>query len=448
MRTRKTRIVATVGPPSIDLISKMAKYVDVFRLNFAHGDAAQHQKYFEVIRKKAPNSAILVDLPGPKMRIGDFQGTIKLTRGQTVVFSKEGEGIPVEEDAFYKVVQEGTIVLLADSEIRVQVQSVAQDKVIAKVISGGNLTARKGINIPKVKLDVGLTDSDVILLREAAELGADAIGLSFVVEASEVAKARSIYPKGFMVAKIEKADALKNLKEIIGAANAVMVARGDLGIEVGLERLPAVQDKIITASKNAGRPVILATQVLESMVSNTSPTRAEVIDVANSVSRGVDSIMLSDETAAGQNPMAAVKYLDGIIKKAELGANPLGRVETEDENDAMAYAAVNAARIAKAKAIVAHSRSGLTVARVSKFRPEVPILALVESQKELRESQFYWGVMPALVEPSKEVSDVFQVSWRKALELGIAKKGDKVVIVGGEPMAKQGVTNLLGLHQI
>ena len=445
---RKTKIIATIGPPSIGLLTQMRKYVDVFRLNFAHGDPEQHKLYFDEIRHKAPDAAILVDLPGPKMRLGDFEGTIKLSRGQLVTFSKTGDGIPVIEDTFYKAVGQGSIVLLADSEIRLVVESVSPDRVTARVLNGGLITARKGINIPKVKLKTGLTQIDVSLLREASALGADAIGLSFVVDASEVDEARRIYPEGFMVAKIEKADALKSLADIVQRADAVMVARGDLGIEVGLERLPSVQDKVIQASRSAGKPVILATQVLESMVSNSSPTRAEVIDVANSVSKGVDSIMLSDETAAGQNPLAAVRYLDGIIRKAEQAAAPAPPVKTKDENDAMAYAAVNAALVAKAKVIVAHSRSGMTVARVSMFRPSAPVLALVESQKKLREGRFYWGVMPHLVEPTTEVSDVFEVSWKKALELGLAKKGDKVVIVAGEPTARQGVTNLLGLHEI
>ncbi len=445
---RKTKIIATVGPPSISLLGEMNRYVDVFRLNFAHGDVAQHSQYFKAIRAKAPGKPILVDLPGPKLRLGDMPNPVKLSRGQIVTFSKSGEGLPVEDDAFYSVVESGSIVLLADSEVKVKITSVEKDRAEGKVIEGGILTSRKGINVPKLKVKVGLTPSDRSLLEEAKALGADAIGLSFVVSADEVREARSLYKEAFFIAKIEKADALRNLQSITEESDGIMVARGDLGVEVGLERLPGTQEKIIRVAREAGKPVILATQVLESMVNNTSPTRAEVIDVANSVNKGVDSIMLSDETAAGQNPMAAVRYLDGIIRKAEFDLSPGPVPAARDENDAMAFAAVNAAKIAKASVIVAHSRSGLTVARVARLRPDQPILALVENEEKFRQARFYWGVVPSLTPSSKEVSQLFSQSWNEAVKAGLARKGDKVVVVAGEPMSREGVTNLLELHEV
>ncbi|MGC9175409.1 MAG: pyruvate kinase [Thermoprotei archaeon] len=445
---RRTKIVATVGPPSISLISKMNRYVDAFRLNFAHGDTAQHKQYFEIIRKKAPGKPILVDLPGPKLRLGLLPKPVELRRGQTVTFSKGGDGLPVDDDAFYSVIEPGSVVLLADSEVKVKITSVDGDRAEGKVLEGGKLTSRKGINIPKLKVKVGLTQSDKALLQEAMALGADAIGLSFVVSADEIREARKIYGSAFFIAKVEKADALKNLKSITEESNGVMVARGDLGVEVGLERLPAVQDRIIRVAREAGKPVILATQVLESMVSNSSPTRAEVIDVANSVSKGVDSIMLSDETAAGQNPMAAVKYLDGIVRKAELYLSPGPLPVARDENDAMAFAAINAAKISGAKAIVAHSRSGLTVARVARLRPDQPILAIVEDELKFRQARFYWGVIPSLAPSSKEVSELFSRSWNEAVKAKLAKKGEKVVVVAGDPTTREGVTNLLEIHEV
>jgi len=444
---RRTKIVATLGPASERLVPSLSKRVDIFRLNFAHGNEAQHKMYFNLIRKNASRAAILVDLPGPKMRVGDLPSPIRLSRGQDVVFSCSGEGIPVQDPSFFRVIAPGTVVLLADSEIKVKTTKVNATRAEGKVLAGGILTSRKGINVPKLAMEAGLTNHDRELLKEALALGADAIGLSFVTSSKTIQEARLLAPNSFLVAKIEKAQALEELHDIAISADAVMVARGDLGVEVGLERLPSVQDRIIRVSRSSGKPVILATQVLESMVTNSSPTRAEVVDVANSVAKGVDAIMLSDETAAGINPLAAVRYLDIIAARAERDTHPWVP-QPRDENDALASAAVGASDVAQAKAIVAHSRSGLTVARVSMFRPRSPILALAEDDQKMRQMNFYWGVIPFRVPAAEDINQMLRSSWTKAAEAGLAKRGDKVVVVAGEPSSRKGVTNLIEIHEI
>ncbi len=420
---RKTKIIATLGPASERLVNNLARYVDVFRVNMAHGTVESRRKYVEMIR--STKAALLMDLPGPKLRIGEIKGMIKLRRGQTVTFSRKGEGIPVNEDLFYNSLKEGSVVLLADGLIKVRVRYVSPEEVKAIVVDGGILTSRKGINIPDLKTSPGLTESDLEALKEANSLGADMIGLSFIMSPKEVQEARS-HTKSFLVGKIEKKGSLKELEGIVKESDAIMVARGDLGVEVGLEMLPLVQEKVIRTARTYGKPVILATQVFESMVSSPTPTRAEVVDVANSIIKGVDAIMLSDETAVGSNPLRAALYLGRTIRKLEKVVRPNG-IKPADVGDAIAYAAVDAASLSSAKAIVAYGGDGMAALKVAKFRPRVPIVALVKDGAHRFKT--VWGAVPVRVESTTNLTSYID---SKLKELKICKSGEIIVLLSSE----------------
>ncbi|BBG24139.1 pyruvate kinase [Sulfuracidifex tepidarius] len=433
----RTKIVVTLGPSSIDKARELSRYANVFRFNFAHGDEDSHAEYFQKVREtKVP---ILVDLPGPKLRIGDLKSRVVLKKGDKVTFSQI-DGIPVEDPLFYEAVQEGHDVLLADGTIKVRILTVEKDRVEGEVIEGGVLTSRKGINIPEARLKAGLTENDIKLMKEAIDLGSDFIGLSFVLGPEDVKRAKEIVgEKSWIVSKIEKKEAVSRITEIVSFTDAVMVARGDLGVEIGLENLPIVQRKIVRISRNAGKPVILATQVLESMVNSPVPTRAEVIDVANSIVEGVDAIMLSDETAAGNFPLESVKYLHDTIMAVEPHVRAK-RPKGDNEDDAIAIAGVKAAYLSSAEAIAVHSRSGASVVRVSRMRPRQRILGLCPDEKMARKLALCWGVSPFVVKKVDNLNEIVKIVEETTLKLGL--KG-KVVILGGDPTQEEGKTNFL-----
>lgn len=436
-RDVKTKIVITLGPSSINRVKEISEYANVFRFNFAHGNEDSHREYFE--KAKETQLPILVDLPGPKLRLGVIKDKVLLRKGDRVVFSQT-DGIPVEDPLFYNAVQEGHDILIADGTIRVRINSVDRDRVEGEVLEGGVISSRKGINIPEAKLKVGLTDNDIKLMREALNLGADFIGLSFVLSPEDVKRAKEIVgDKCWIVSKIEKKEAVSRIKDIVKVTDAVMVARGDLGVEIGLENLPITQRRIVKISREAGKPVILATQVLESMVNSPVPTRAEVIDVANSIVQGVDAIMLSDETASGNFPLESVKYLHDVIRAVE----PHVRVRPpkgDNEDDAIALAGVNAARLSSAVAIAVHSRSGSSIVRVSRMRPKQPILGICPEEGIWRKLTLCWGVTPFLVRKANGLNDVVEIVEEIISSNGL--KG-KVVVLGGDPSQEEGKTNFL-----
>lgn len=343
MYRRKTKIIATMGPNSEKIIDELAKAVDIIRINLAHGDEEQHRRYFDMVRDKVP---ILADLPGPKLRIGDLKNPIDLKPGDKVTF---GQDIPVDNEIFFKLIKKDSNVLIADGRIKLKIEEVGEGKAVATVIEGGTITSRKGINLPDADTPVGLTKRDYELLKLAIDLGATFIGLSFVINADDVKKVREIVGnRVWLISKIEKKKALSNLKEICKASDGVMVARGDLGVEVGLPSLPQIQRRIVKIARNYGKPVILATQVLESMVESPLPTRAEVTDVANSISQGVDAIMLSDETAIGLYPLDVVKTLDSLIISVEKTFKPKRIHIYKNVDEAIAYSAVVSSKIGRA----------------------------------------------------------------------------------------------------
>jgi len=444
---RRTKIIATLGPSSIDKIEQMLDYVDIFRINFAHGDEKSHKLYFDLIREKKKDMPILVDLPGPKIRIGDIEKEIFLRQGDRIIFSQKG-GIPVEDPNFYNIVKKNSEILVADGNIKIRIINKGEGFAEGIVIEGGILRSRKGLNIPKLDLNSGLTENDFVLLEEALKLGADFIGVSFVLSENDIIKVKEkVKGNAWVIAKIEKDKALKNLEAIIRESDGVMVARGDLGLEIGLEKLPFVQKEIIEAARFAGKPVILATQVLNSMINNPIPTRAEVTDIANAINEGVDAILLTDETAEGKYPVEAVKYLDRIITYAEKKVKKNRAPARNDIDDAIALATVEISEIAKTKLIFIHSRSGNSIMRVSRFRPKAIIIGLCNSEKIAKKINLCYGVKPIVLK--KEMKDINEIIsfCEEFYKEKISKKG-RFVVAGGDPKSKEGKTDFIKLHEV
>ena len=439
---RKTKIIATLGPASEKIVDELIKYVDVIRLNFAHGDEEQHEKYFSLVNDRVP---ILVDLPGPKLRLGILkEGKMELRNGEIVEFGDKG--LPVDDPLFFKLIKPGIEVLISDGKVRVKIVEVDENKAKGVVEEGGIVTSRKGINIPDANTPIGITERDLQLLREALKLGATFVGLSFVISADDVEKVKSIVgDKAWVISKIEKKGALENLKEIIKKSDGVMVARGDLGVEIGLANLPQTQRRIIRLSRLYGKPVILATQVLESMVSSPIPTRAEVIDVANSVSQGVDAIMLSDETAMGQYPLEAVKTLHALITNVEKNFKPRKTRLYKNVDEAIAYSTIIASYLASCKAIFTYTRTGSTALRISRLRPNIPIYALTPSRETEKRIRMCYGVIPIVIRELKNIDEVINEAKGYSRRLGI--KGN-ITIVGGVSSDAEGTTRFLKVEEV
>ncbi|HEY8537189.1 MAG TPA: pyruvate kinase, partial [Vicinamibacterales bacterium] len=412
---RHTRIIATLGPSSDQpeqLDRLLAAGVDVFRLNFSHGTRETHRVVFERLREAAARAnrivAVLQDLPGPKIRTGPLEGgrPIPLTVGDTlVVATGEDTGRPGLVFTPYaplaRSVRPGQHLLLDDGRVILRVESTDGERITTTVVHGSQLGENKGINAPGVALPAaGLSERDEEHLAFGLELGVDFVALSFVTRASDIAAAREAMRRRDrdvpIVAKLERPEAIDHLDEILEAADAVMVARGDLGLEMPLARVPAVQKEVTRRARALGRPVIVATQVLESMRQQPTPTRAEVSDAANAVEDGVDAIMLTGETAAGAFPVRAVETLDAVIREAEAQpsdhvAPARGRLMHAEHGQAMCEAAVTLAEEAHAKAIVAVTREGNTARMLSALRPRARILAATERPEIARRMMLYRG---------------------------------------------------------
>jgi pyruvate kinase len=448
---RRTKIVATLGPStsSREVISELKKRgVNVFRINLAHGSFEDQLSLFNLV--KDVGGAVLIDLPGPKIRVGDLSSPILLKEGEKIRFSAYGNGIPVDRE-FFHYASEGGEIFLADGIIKLKVLEIKDGNAICIVEKGGVLTSRKGINIPDIKEGIEVTERDLDLLNKWAKFNPDFIGLSFVRTKHEILKVKSILNEkdcsAWVISKIEKKQALENLEGIVSNSDGIMVARGDLAVEIGIEKLPEAQIRIINISRAYGKPVILATQVLESMVSNVIPTRAEIIDVSNSVISGVDAIMLSEETAIGKYPLEAIDTLNKIIVSVEVKI-PKQIKPTKNIDDAIAYNAVRLAEMIKAEAIVAASRSGKTVLRVARHRPTMPILGLIVNDKVLKKMELVWGVMGLKVGQLPDLESLIYLSNEKVKEVGLAKIGDYIVIVTGDPREPEGRTNILKVHKV
>lgn len=459
------KIVATIGPSCSDYRTIKALFkagVDVFRLNFSHGTHEEHKERLEIIRRIEKESGrpigVLADMQGPKLRIGIFaKDKILLRKGQgfelhlkKLVGDNTRVTLPHKE--IFAVTKPGDELLINDGRVRLLVKKNNGQIIKTKAMNGGEISDRKGVNVPGAILPIKMpTSKDRKDLEFACSLGVEWIALSFVQQADDIKRARKLVKgRARILAKLEKPSAIENLESIVDEADAIMVARGDLGVEMPPEIVPQIQRKIIEICRREGKPVIVATQMLESMISSPVSTRAEASDVATAVYAGADAVMLSGETAAGKYPVEAVKTMDRIIASAEndpdfdeiLHAVPLP-IE-ENDSDSIASAACNVARTRGCAAISTFTKTGSTVRRVSRLRTLVPILGLTPDEKVARQLSLAWGCHSIMTRDDVEgFSDMVGKSTRIARREKLARNGDRVVITAGVPFGEAGTTNIL-----
>jgi pyruvate kinase len=442
--------------------------MDVARLNFSYGTRQEHAARVERLRKLEERFgrpvAILQDLPGPKLRIAELPGGVmSLRKGEILVLSarKPPGGLPgaiFPHPEVLKELRRGHRIRVADGLLELAVVSASEHEAKCRVTSGGELRSRQGLHFPDTTLSLaGFTEQDKRDLLYGLEIGVDYAALSFVQSARDIERAREVMRAAKaqvpLIAKIETCEAVRELDSIVESADAVMVARGDLGVELPVERVPQLQKQIIALCRASGKPVITATQMLESMVEHPSPTRAEVTDVANAILDGSDALMLSGETAAGAYPVQAVRIMSRVASATERSRDFFEKLglETEARGEsptrAIGRAACELARSLRAKAIITSTSSGLTARMVAMHRPRCPILAATPHAATWRRLALVWGVQPLLVPASSDTDTMVAVSLRTARESGAVKKGDLVVITAGVPVGVPGNTNLIQLRQ-
>jgi pyruvate kinase len=438
--------------------------LNVARINFSHSTHEQHAATIALVRQIADELgrpvAILGDLQGPRIRIGDLPAQLTLSDGSDVVLAPEAHAraneLPVTYENLSKDVHVGDRVLINDGLIELVVLEVAEPRVTARVLHGGLLSSHKGINLPGVAVSApSITEKDREDVAFAAEQGIDYLALSFVRRAQDIAELRSMIPRGMLViAKIEKDSALENIENIIRASDGVMVARGDLGVELPFEEVPWAQKRIISLSNRLGRPVITATQMLESMITHPRPTRAEASDVANAILDGTDAVMLSAETAAGQYPRLAVEAMNRIINEMERHAAGAARdvhhfEETGMSTEFAIAAACNAAsRMLRAPCLIVFTKSGFSARVVASQRPSVPILVLTDQPRTYRQLALVWGVIPELVPHCDSYEQMVRLALDAARRRVLARTGDRVIVTAGVPFDVPGTTNLMKVETV
>jgi pyruvate kinase len=463
---RRTKIVCTLGPASDGdiLPGLLTAGMNVARLNFSHGTQTEHGARIKRLRELAASQkaplAILQDLAGPKVRIGEVPGgEARLKEGEVFVLSanplQEGEtGVMVNYPQIIAETPVGVTVLLADGNIELRVEAKTGQALRCRVVVGGVLRSHVGINFPMHSLSMSaFTEKDREDLRFGIAQGVDFIALSYVRSRQDVLAARefmrSLGADIPIIAKIEKHEALSRLEEILAEVDGLMVARGDLGVEIPLEQVPVVQKQIIAAANRVSKPVITATQMLLSMVTHSRPSRAEATDVANAILDGTDAVMLSEETAAGQFPVEAVKFLDRVSRVTEANfphaawlraREPSGRQEIPE---AISYAACEMAQDLEASAILTNTEYGGTARLISRFRPRTPIVAVTPREDTWRRLCLSWGVFPLLTPPLRDTDQMLRVVEEEALKAGILHHGDRVIITTGTPIGTKGSTNLI-----
>jgi pyruvate kinase len=463
-RRRRTKIVATLGPASNTpevIFDLFQAGVDVFRLNFSHGAHEDHGRAMDAIRGVEKRTGrpigVLADVQGPKLRVGRFRGGhIDLMAGQEFrldLSSQPGDirRVELQHPEIIAVAGIGTHLLLDDGKLRLEVTRRRDDHLETRCITGGRLSDRKGVNVPGVLLPIpALTPKDIIDIAYAMEIGVDYVGLSFVQRREDVMQARDLVgDRAWLLTKIEKPQALEDLEEILRISDAVMVARGDLGVELPPEDVPLAQKRIVRVAQALGKPVIVATQMLESMITSPAPTRAEASDVATAVFDGADAVMLSAETAAGQYPREAVRMMDRIVTRVEQdpgwrATSAAGRPETEhNAAGAIASASRQVAQTIGAKAIAAFSQSGSSALRVSRERPETPVLGLTPVLATARRLALVWGVHAVEVSPIHSMTEAVAKASQVARREGFAARGEEIVVVAGVPFGQPGMTNAL-----
>ena len=462
-RGRKAKIIATLGPASSDratIVALVRAGADTFRLNASHGTHADLAARYAAVREAEEELGrpvgILVDLQGPKLRIGAMQPDVVLREGQVYVFDRDptpgnGERAPLPHPEIFAALKPGGTLLLNDGKLRAEVTAVSAERIETVVKVGGPLSGNKGVNVPDALLPLAaLSDKDRSDLDFALQLGVDWVALSFVQRTEDVLEARAIIgDRAGIVAKIEKPQALDCIGDIVRAADAVMVARGDLGVEMPPEQVPSIQKRLIRLGRAYGRPVIVATQMLESMIDNPVPTRAEVSDVAGAVYDGADAVMLSAESAVGKYPLEAVAMMNRVIDATEHTAEYHRAVEAqhcspeETSADAITAAAATVATTIHAAVIVTFTSSGSTALRAARERPSVPLLALTPRPAVARRLMLVWGLNVAVTRDVANFREMTLEAARVALEAGYAQKGEKVVITAGVPFGVSGSTNVL-----
>ncbi|MFQ5777429.1 MAG: pyruvate kinase [Terriglobia bacterium] len=466
---RRAKIVATIGPASrapAVLRSLLEAGMDVARLNFSHGEHREHARVIRDLRRlsrlRQRSLAIIADLPGPKIRTGRLARgrPVTLAAGQRIALTGQPvvgdrERISIMYPRLAQDVRPGDRILLADGLIELRVLGTRKQEVLCRVINGGTLGERKGVNLPGVKLRISsLTPQDKTHLKFALARGVNYVAQSFVRSADDVIELKRLIRRaGYdtpVLAKIEKPEALEQLEKIMEVADGVMVARGDLGVEMSPEQVPLAQKRIITLANEWRLPVITATQMLESMMQNPRPTRAEASDVANAIFDGTDAVMLSGETAAGQYPRAAVEMMARIIRQAETVAPRLLRRSTEGVSvaEAVAGSVALAADHLRMKVIAVFTESGYSARLVSKTRPTPPVIAFSPRREVRRRLALLWGVLPRRIKRVRDVDALAQEAERRLRREKLVRKGDIVGIVAGTPLQIRGTTNLLKFHTI
>lgn len=476
MIQKQTKIVCTIGPSSCSyekLVELVESGMDVCRLNFSHGTHDTFADWIKLIRKvsKALGKpiAILQDLQGPKIRVGDLpKEGVQLKAGQEIIFTtgkaKLPEKIGVTYPLLHKDVRPGQEILLDDGLLSVEVIKVRGQDVLCRVIQGGPLTSHKGMNLPQTQTTISaISDKDRDDLRFGVEQGVDWVALSFVRSANDLKELRRLIQRYEretgavtdaplkIIAKVEKPEAVEAMDEIVAEADAIMVARGDLGIEIPAPKVPFVQKRLIQACLEAGKPVIVATQMLDSMIRNPRATRAEISDVANAVLDETDATMLSGETATGSFPIDAVKTMAATIQEVEGATNGLRDAHlhvTSSTQEAMTNISVLLARSRNAKAILVSSLSGKAARLVSRERPSVPIYVASSSERVVRQLALSRGVIPLHIPSCRKMRDLIDRSFAQILKQGVLKAGDEIVIVAGEPLGESGNVNLVEVRKI
>ncbi|MDR1084676.1 MAG: pyruvate kinase [Deltaproteobacteria bacterium] len=467
---RKTKIVATIGPASSspEILARMIEAgLNVARLNFSHGDHASHKANIAALRRLAKEQGrevgILQDLSGPKIRLGAISER-RLETGQTVRLIQgsgdcEPDSLTVNYDYLLDDVETGSRILLADGRLELKIVDRTSDSLIAEVLTGGQISAHKGVNLPESNLQIkAFTDKDKADLVCGLEAGVDFVAMSFVRHENDLKPLREMINRSssppLLIAKIEKPQALDRLQHILDVADGLMVARGDLGVEMALEEVPLIQKELIETARKRGKLVITATQMLASMVNSPRPTRAEVTDVANAILDGTDAVMLSDETAAGQYPVESVNMLHRVALKAEphIDSDRFMEEKTDLNLEKMGASITKAVSILaidqKAKAVVAITQGGSTARLVSHFRQPVPVIGMTSSQTTYRQLTLSWGVIPALVPACDSIMLLEQLASEFLVRNELAKKGDVVFLTCGLPLQVSGTTNLIKLLDI
>ena len=468
-RMRQARILATLGPSSSDTARIRALHAagaDVFRLNFSHGTHQDHADRYRQIREIEHDTGrpigILMDLQGPKLRVGRFaDGPVQLRPGARFRLDLDptpgnGSRAPLPHPEIFAALHPGTDLLLDDGKIRLRVEHCGPDHADTTVLVGGTLSDRKGVNVPGVILPISpLTDKDLRDLEFGLELGVDWVALSFVQRPEDIVEARRLIgDRAWIMAKLEKPSAIEHLDAIVAQADGVMVARGDLGVELPPQQVPVLQRRIVRACRHAGKPVVVATQMLESMINAPIPTRAEASDVATAIYDGADAVMLSAESASGQYPLEAVSIMDRIIGEVE--SDPTWRRALEGTHtapepntpDAICAALRQVSALLAPVATVAYTASGFSTLRAARERPPAPILGLTPHLSTARRLALVWGVHPVPFEEVHDVKEMIEHAARAAVEGGFAQPGDQIVVIAGIPFGHSGTTNLLHIARV